>query len=294
MREFFTKAFLVCLFGSVANLSFSQEGAAPVETGIVISSGLEGGGYWNAANRLQVAAGTVGLTVKNQSSTGSVINIRTLLDENSPVNLAFAQADALQYYLNKKSGAAQAIEILEDIGEECVFILADADSKIRSDKDMQKARQMGLGIRSPNSGIRVTFDYMTSLIPELKYISVHYGDSVDMMENFTTSLTQVKAVMIVHGPNERSPEIDLVLANPDRFRFVKLTDKRLTQNQAGGEATYRSVRVAPGAVQSANKVDTICVKGLLLANKNKLSAEQRDKLAELINSHWDKVRTTPK
>ena len=100
--------------------------------------------------------------------------------------------------------------------------------------------------------------------------------------------------MIVHGPNERSPEIDLVLANPDRFRFVKLTDKRLTQNQARGEATYRSVRVAPGAVEGAKKVETICVKGQLLANKNKLSAEQRDKLAELIKNHWDKIRATPK
>ena len=286
MRQFFTKMLLACLIGSVANLSFSQEGAAPAVTSIVISSGLEGGGYWNAANRLQMGASTVGLAMENKTSTGSVINLRTLLDENSPVSLAFAQADALQYYLNKKPAAAQAIEILEDIGEECVFILADTKSKIRSDKDMQEARQLGLGIRSPNSGIRVTFDYMTSLIPELDYISVHYGDTVDMMENFTTSLTQVKAVMIVHGPNERSPEIDLMLANPDRFHLVKLTDERLTQKPANGEAIYRSVRVAPGALESARPVETVCVKGLLLANSNKLSTEQRSKIGDLVDSHW--------
>jgi TRAP-type uncharacterized transport system substrate-binding protein len=234
-------------------------------------------------------AGNIGLTIENQASTGSLINLRKLLDEDSPVSLAFAQADALQYYLNDKPDAAQAIETLESVGEECVFIISDSDSKIRTDKDMQEKRRMGLGIRSPNSGIRVTFDYMTSLAPELGNISVYYGDSVDMMENFTTHLTQVEAVMFVHGPNERSPEIDLVLANPDRFQFVKIADKRLTQNQSGGEATYRSVRVAPGAVESASKVQTICMRGLLLANKNKLSVEQGSKLTELINNHWGQV-----
>ncbi len=293
MGGFFTRMLLAWLLGSGANLAFSQEDAAPAAVDIVISSGLEGGGYWNAGNRLQTVASGMGLTVENQASTGSLINLRKLLDKNSPVSLAFAQADALQYYLNDKPDAAQAIETLETIGQECVFIISDSDSSIRSDKDMQKERRMGLGIRSPNSGIRVTFDYMSSLVPELEYISVHYGDTVDMMENFTTALTKVKAVMIVHGPNERSPEIDLVMANPDRFRFVKIADKRLIQNPSGGEAAYRSVRVTPGAVKSAGAVQTICMRGLLLANRNKLSVEQRNKLTELINNHWGQVYATP-
>jgi TRAP-type uncharacterized transport system substrate-binding protein len=294
MNRFFPKVLLACLLGAVTNLAFSQEDAAPAAVDIVISSGLEGGGYWNAGNRLQTVAGGIGLAVKNQASTGSVINLRKLLDKDSPVSLAFAQADALQYYLNDNPGAAQAIETLEDIGEECVFIISDKDSKIRTLEDMQDQRRLGLAIRSPNSGIRVTFDYMKSLVPELDFISVYYGNSVDMMENFTTSLTQVKAVMIVQGPNERSPEIDLVHANPDRFQFVKIVDKRFSQSQSGGEATYQSVRVAPGAVAGASRVQTICMQGLFLANKDKLSVEQRNKLTELINDHWGQVSETGK
>ena len=40
------------------------------------------------------------------------------------------------------------------------------------------------------------------------------------------------------------------------------------------------------------QVTTICVKGLLIANKDKLSREQRGKLGEFINTHWMEVYAT--
>jgi hypothetical protein len=73
---------------------------------------------------------------------------------------------------------------------------------------------------------------------------------------------------------------------------VKVTDERLTQKTSGGEAIYHRMRVAPGAVASADPVETICVQGLLLANKNKMTAEQRNTLMELINNHWSQVHSS--
>jgi hypothetical protein len=87
------------------------------------------------------------------------------MKEGSPGCLAFVQQDALQYYLDSKPGAVQAIETLENIGRECVFIIADSKGDMDTVEDMQKASRMQLGIKSPNSGIRVTFDYMASLAP---------------------------------------------------------------------------------------------------------------------------------
>ena len=98
--------------------------------------------------------------------------------------------------------------------------------------------------------------------------------------------------MVVHGLNEHSPEIDMVIANPDQFRFVRIRDERLTQKAASGEAIYRRMRVAPGAVKGADSVETIGVQGLLLANKNKITPEQRNKLMELISSHWTQIHPT--
>ena len=217
MNRFFSKMLVVCLLGSAATFALSREDAVPAAADIVISSGLEGGGYWNAGSRLQTVAGGMGLGVQNQASIGSLANLRELLNENSPVSLAFAQQDALQYYIDSNPGAAQAIETLESIGQECVFIISDGEGNIKTDKDMQKAKRLHLGIKSPNSGIRVTFDYMASLAPELRDITVTYGNAVDMMNEFAHPLTNIeRAVMVVQGPNEHSPEIDMVIANPDQ------------------------------------------------------------------------------
>jgi TRAP-type uncharacterized transport system substrate-binding protein len=293
MNRFITRMLVVCLLGSAVNSALSQNNAAPAAADIVISSGLVGGGYWNTGSRLQAVASGMGLRVGNQASVGSLANLKALLDKNSPVNLAFAQADALQYYLDENPGAAQAVETLANIGQECVFIISSSDSDIRTDKDMQKSRRLQLGIKSPTSGIWVTFNYMKSLVPEFQQTTLVYGDTVQMMTDFVHPKTNIEeAVMVVHGPNEHSPEIDMVIANPDRFRFVKLSDERLTRKTSGGEAVYRRMKVAPGAVANADPVETICVQGLLLANKNKLTTEQHGKLMDLINNHWAQVYST--
>jgi hypothetical protein len=46
----------------------------------------------------------------------------------------------------------------------------------------------------------------------------------------------------------------------------------------------------PGA---SEPVQTICVLGLLLANKEKLTIEQRNQLGEIANYHWMQVYATP-
>ena len=145
MGHFFSKVLLVSLLGTTANLAVTQEDAEPVTADIVISSGLEGGGYWNAGGRLQTVASGMGLTMENQASIGSLANLTQLMDKSSPVSLTFAQADALQYFLNENPEAAQAIETLETIGRECVFIISGIDSRIRTDGDMQNSRRMHLG-----------------------------------------------------------------------------------------------------------------------------------------------------
>lgn len=283
MDRFFGRLLMLCLLGSLINPAHSQNDPAPGAANIVISSGLEGGGYWKAAGRLQAAASGTGLTVENRASIGSLENLKALMDKSSAVSLGFAQADALQYYLSENPAAAQAIETLETVGEECVFIISNSDSDIRTDEDMQKSRRLHLGIKGPQSGIWVTFNYMKSMVPELRHTTLVYGDTIQMMTNLAHPKTDIEeAVMVVHAPNEHSPEIDMVLANPEQFQFVEISDARLARKTAGGDTVYQRKRVAPGAVQNAEPVETICVHGLLLANKDKLTGEQHTKVLELV------------
>jgi TRAP-type uncharacterized transport system substrate-binding protein len=283
-----TGALLACLITPVSLSVFAQEGAQP---DIVISTGLEGGGYWNAGNRLQAAASGAGLSIETQRSTGSLSNLRELVKPEGPVSLAFTQADALQYFLNGKPDATGAIEKLESIGEECVFVISGSKSDIKTDKDMQEAKRLQLGIKSPNSGIRVTFDHMASLVPELRNATVHYGDTVELINDLVHPRSNIsKAVMVVQKPGAHSAEIDMVVSNPDKYRFVKLSDDRLTLPGPGGEPAYRRDKVKPSAVPGAGAVETVCVEGLLVANTNKLSAGQRSRLSKVIGEHWSQIR----
>jgi hypothetical protein len=229
------------------------------------------------------------LAVENQRSTGSIKNLRALADPSSSVNLASAQADALAYYLKDHPEFEESVKIPEGIGEECIFIISHDYSKIRTDKDMQEKPQLNPGIRSPDSGIRVTFDYMSSLVPELQHVSVSYGDTVDMMENFITPQIDVEAVMVVQGPNELSPEFIRVLTSPDQFRFVKVRDKRLMEMSFRGRPVYQLRKVKPRAIEDVRAVEKICVRGLCLGNKKKLSMEPRAKLETVITRHWQEV-----
>ena len=262
---------------------------------LVFSSGIEGGGYWSAATRLQTVAAELGLEVQVEASTGSLHNLGRLLDTEDPTSLVLAQADALQHYLDEHPGQSHRIEILENIGQECVFILTGGNSAIHSDADLQQDRGYQVAISSPDSGVAVTYAYMTTLAPEMAATSVQYTDTGAAMNGLKAPEGgAADAVMLVHRPKEHSPEVDLALSNPDQFRFVEISDARFKSELPNGEAVYKSLKLAIPVPNSEQRrqVNTICVKGLLVANKDKLTAEQRDTLGNLVNAHWMKVYAT--
>ena len=291
MDRLTVRTLLACLLFSGSSIAVSEEMSADSAAGVVLSSGVREGGYWNAGTRLQaVADAEMGFVVENLPSKGSLENLEKLLDRSSPVNLAFAQADAVQYYLNKHPNEVNKLELFENVGVECVFIVTDINSSVRTDEDLQEAEGLRLGIASAFSGIAITYDYMVSQIPDMADITVKYGDTVPLMEQLGGG-NSVDAVMMVHRPRELSAEVDMALANPDRYRFVALSDKRLTQELWNGRKVYRTMKlVMPGAKKPG---ETICVLGLLLGNKQKLTLEQRNQLSELASYHWMKVYVTP-
>ncbi|MEH6569552.1 MAG: hypothetical protein V7709_10775 [Halioglobus sp.] len=283
---------LLCVF---AMLSWAEEDIS-LATGqsLVISSGVNGGGYWSAASRLQAVAEGKGVRVENIASAGSLANLEALADPGSPVNLAFAQADAVEYFLSDNPGARAQISSLENIGQECVFIITAAKSNYRTDIDLQKSKAFRLGIASHTSGVAVTFNYMTRRLPELSTVEVVYGDAASSIENLHAPAASLDAVMVVHRPREHSREVDLALGDPERYRFLEVGDNRLTGRSDRGQAVYRSMKLAMPAqgYQRSTTVNTICVKGLLLANREKLIPKQESVLADIVDSHWMEVYAT--
>jgi hypothetical protein len=275
---------------------FCGSAAVPAESlappAIILSSGIPGGGYWNAGARIkEVAMSELGLAVENMASRGSRDNLQKLMDMDSPVSLAFVQADVVQYYLNTEANeVVNHLELIENVGEECVFIITGKESEIRDDADLEQAENLRLGIASADSGIALTFDYLSSRLAGLPNITVRYGDTLPLMKQLNDPGAPVDAVMTVHRPRELSPEVEYALSNPSDYRFVELGGGRLPEELWYGRKVYRPMQLAmPGAEQPVN---TICVLGLLLANKYKLSLAQRNRLSELADYHWMKVYVT--
>jgi len=262
---------------------------------LAFSSGIKGGGYWSAATRLQTVAAEMGLEVQVEESKGSLHNLSRLLDSEDPTTLAFAQADALQHFFNEHTGVSKKVSILENIGQECVFIIAGADREIKTAGDLQQDKGHTLAISSPDSGTAVTYSYMTTLVPKLAATSVRYGDtSIAMGELLSENSEGVDAVMLVQRPKEHSPELDRALRNPEQFRFVDLASEPFSSKPGNTETIYQPLKLAIPVPSSRERriVNTVCVKGLLVANKDKLLPEQEKILAKMIAYRWMEVYAT--
>lgn len=273
-----------------ASLLFCLAGVSHAEetTGsIVMSSGARGGGYWSAATRLQRVAAELGLKLEVLESRGSLHNLLQLDAIDSPVNLTFTQADALQYYLDKRPALAQQVEILEDIGQECVYVISARGGGIGTVVDLAKQRRIAIG--SAGSGVAVTFEYMATLVPELADTEVVFTDTRQALDQLNTASSVADAVMVVHRPKEHSPELDRALAQPQTYQLVEIADERFGQKLPNGDAVYNSLELALPGSGSRGGLKTICTKGLLVSNKHKLAREQRYKLDEVLNYHWMRV-----
>jgi len=265
------------------------------DTPLVMSVGKEGRGYWGIASRLQSVGKEKGLTVEVVESEGSLENLQRLTDPQSPVALTLTQSDALNQFLSTSPELAPSVEILEYIGLECVFIIADNDSKIHSDEDLMRADGQRIAIRSADSGTAATFAYMNLLEPELKNTSVVYVDPLQAMQNFdNANNAKVDAVMMVQRPKVRTPEILLALERPGDFRFVELKSPKFSGELPNGEKVYSFLDI-PLLRERGNvtlSVNSICTRGLLVASQAKLIEAQRAVLKNIIDFDWMKVYAT--
>jgi hypothetical protein len=267
--------------------------AAATGADIVFSAGRKGGGYMGVAERLKKVAAESGLVVAIRESAGSVQNLKRLANPEDPVNLILTQSDALKRYLEEHPGVANKIEILESIGLECVFIIASADSGIENDQDLQSEEGHRLAIPGAESGVAVTFDYMTKLVPGLANTKPVYMDTMEAMRGFGKG-AKADAVMLVHRPKLQSQALQLALDEPDRFRLIPVEDRHLADELPTGEAVYDFLDVP--LIRTGLNVDrslpTVCTKGKLIASTRKMSPGVKEQLRKVIDFQWMRIYPT--
>lgn len=264
---------------------------------IVITTGKSGGGYNTIGERLKNVLAEQDQPAQVQTSAGSLENLSRLDDPQSPVNIGLSQADALKYYLKDHPSFADKLINLGEIGKECVFIVTGKDSDIHDDSDLQKASGKLIAVQSPNSGVAVTWEYMTVLEPAFKNTAPAFVDGAEALLQMKSSgkASKIQAAMVVQRPMAKSTEMQVVLENPQDFRLVPVKDWDLNDELPDGSAvyTFENVTVAEKKWGFDTTVDTICTRGLLLANKTKLTAEQRARLSKIMLLAANRVMGEP-
>jgi len=262
---------------------------------IVISAGRKGGGYWGIAERLQEVAAESGMKVEIRESVGSIENLNRLADANNPVNLTLTQTDALKRYLKQHPDFANRYKIIESIGLECVFIISDAKGDVESDQDLQDPKGHRIAIPGQQSGVAVTFDYMSNLVPGLANTEPVFTDTLEAMKKIRAGDPDaVDAIMLVHRPKVRSPEIHLALDKPSIYHLVPVEDRHLLDELPSGESVYEflDVPLIRGGLATGKSVPTICTKGLLLGAESKLGEAARAELKRIVDFQWMRIYPT--
>lgn len=264
----------------------SSPAAQAADPALVISTGKSGGGYHSIGERLKTVMAEQNIAAQVLTSVGSLENLNRLDDPANPVNIGLTQADALKFFLGQHPKFAEKLFTLGEIGKECVFIVTGKDSGISSDADLQKKLGNLIAIRDPKSGTAVTYSYMIQLEPQFKNTPAAFVDTMEALLQIKTGGQQnkIKAAMFVQRPTVKSPEMQVVLDNPKDFRFVSVTDWDLNDKLPDGSAvyTFEKVTVAESKWGFDTKVETICTRGLLIGAKDKLSADLRERLAQVM------------
>jgi len=268
----------------------ADDQAADDQAGIVIASGRRGGYYHAIARGLRIVLRSEhGIPTDVVTSNGSLENLAELHDPDSLVDLALAQADALQSYLAAHPDFADGYLQVSDAGKECAFIVARRGGGITGLDALAAPAGTGDGggtgqaprtiaIGEAGSGASVTWANMTRLRPALGATrAVERGVIETLLEMRQPQAGETPvAAMMVQRPMAVATPLEIVLQNREDFALVPIRESDLRAAALEQEPpvySFEKVVVGFGRDHQTG-VDTLCTRALLLASKTKMSAKE--------------------
>lgn len=254
--------------------------------GVVIASGTKGGYYHAVARGLRaVLRSEYDIATDVASTGGSMENLALLADPDSLVNLALAQADALQSFLVAQPDFADDYVQVGDAGKECAFIVTRSGGITSLDGLAADGRRT-IAIGESGSGAAVTWANMTRLRPGL-------GKTLPVEQGVIEALLDLRgpggrsgpvAALMVQRPMAVATPLEIVLQNADDYTLVPVVRGDLGPIDGHGDAAgyaYEKVVVGLGRQYQAS-IDTICTRALVLAARRKLSKPELDAVTRAI------------
>jgi TRAP-type uncharacterized transport system substrate-binding protein len=280
---------------AIAALQLIPSNAWAEEADTTISTGREDGSYFYIGRRLQT---TMLLEhdyrIGVETSSGSVQNLARLADPSGNIGLALTQSDALHRFLGANSEFAKEFIVLGDAGKECVVLISAKKDGISSFSQLKTLTDGEISVDDPGSGASATFNYMVEMNPELASVRPVFVDTMEALLQIKVAgaHTDLKAAMLVQRPSVRSPAVKILLENPSDYQLVPILESDVQNSKLPDDSvvyTFEKVKVGGTSGQRGLEVNTICIRGLLLASKAKLSRKIRSKLSLVMLNSADSV-----
>lgn len=227
-----------------------------------ITTGAETGKYY----KVGIAMSSLlrgGMNVA--TSAGSVENMERIM--SGEAQFGIVQMDAYADFIGSDPKAAEALEILGPLYEECVFIAVHKDSSIKTEDDLQDAKKKHkIAIGEQGSGTAVTWKYMTKLEPKYQSAVIDYSGGQRALGRIAAS-PEAGAVMFVTIPdlNGTLPKTAL----NSGLRFIKVNDSDLNNKlPQTGKPVYEFKTIKASGGFFADKVETICTDAVVITRKD--------------------------
>ena len=246
-------------------------------TDLTITTGEESGNYYKMGTNL----GKLIKAKKVLSSKGSMMNFDRLV--KGEADIAIAQKDVFGYYISQHKDAKSKIDIVGNLGKECVYIVVKEDGKIDSDADLQK-KGVKIATGREGSGTQITYKYMSQL-------ENGFAKATTIAEGGMKAISKVLSGEIDASMYMLTPSIDnkiiKTVVNNDKLKFIPIKDWDLNDKLDGKSIyTFEKMVIKKGIFD--DKVKTICTTASIFA-KSSLDDKIMDKLADIVINHQSEI-----
>lgn len=251
---------------------------------VVITTGGKGltynGVYGpNLASALQ----EYGNSVTVNTSKGSLDNLDKVA--SGQAQIGFTQADAYMFWRTNHPNEAQNIDIIGELGQECVFVAVRDDDKIDDAGDLKKGVKIAVG--EPTSGSFASWSYLQTLIPD-------YAKATTFNKGGDRSLTKVMtgeydAFLWVSAKDKQNKFLTAVMMKGSGLKLINMSTWSVNDKLPNGQRVYtKETSITKDNTFSDDTVDVPCTKTLVIGNVN-ASDELLDSVAGIMLKNRSRV-----
>ena len=243
-----------------AVLLFSSFGATAAD--ITITTGQQGLTY-NAVYGVNLASALSEYGYKSTvvPSKGSLDNLDKVA--SGEAQIGFTQADAFQFWRSRHGNEAQKVDIIGELGDECVFVAVKDGGKVGSESDLKEGIKIAVG--EPASGSYASWQYLQSLEKDYAKVETYAKGGVRSLAKVTTG--EYDAFLWVSAPDRTNKFLESVNQKGSGLTMISMNGWSVDDKLPNGKAVYElKMAVTESGWLSDSKVKVPCTKTLVVAN----------------------------